>query len=70
MPKLRYSIKGNEVTFWWENVVEGFNMPVTVAVNGKNETIRPTSTPNTRMFQDPVKSFVVDRNYYVESKKD
>lgn len=69
IPMLKYSIKGNEVTFWYENVVDGFSMPLEVAVNGRNETIRPTASPNTRMFQDPVKTFVVDRNYYVESKE-
>jgi aminopeptidase N len=67
VPMLKYSIKGNEVTFWYENVVDGFNMPLTVSVNGRNETIRPTTGPNTRMFNDPVKTFVVDRNYYVET---
>ncbi len=69
VPMLKYSIKGNEVTFWYENVVDGFNMPLEVAVNGRNETIRPTASPNTRMFQDPVKTFVVDRNFYLESKE-
>jgi aminopeptidase N len=69
LPLLKYSIKGNEVTFWYENVVPGFNMPLEVAVNGKNSSIRPTVTPTTLTFGDPVNTFVVDRNYYVESKK-
>jgi aminopeptidase N len=68
VPLLRYTIKGNDVTFWYEDVVPGFDMPLEVAVNGKNSTIRPKATPSTITFNDPVKTFVVDRNFYVNSQ--
>ena len=69
IPVLKYSIKGNDVTFWYENVVPGFDMPLEVAVNGKNATIKPTTAPTSRKFGDPVTTFVVDRNFYVETAK-
>ncbi|MBV9242300.1 MAG: M1 family metallopeptidase, partial [Acidobacteria bacterium] len=67
IPLLKYSIKGNGVTFWYENVVPGFDIPLEVAVNGKLASIKPKATPTTLTFNDPVTTFLVDRNYYVES---
>jgi aminopeptidase N len=69
IPVLTYSVKGNEVTFWYENAADGFNMPLDVAVNGKVERIKPTTTRSTRTFAGPVTTFVVDRNYYVMTKE-
>ncbi len=69
IPVLKYSIKGNDVTFWYEKAVPGFNMPLEIRVNGQRASIRPNTTPSTNKFNDPVKTFEVDRNFYVLSQK-
>ena len=69
IPVLKYRIQGNDVTFWYEKVVPGFNMPLEVMVNGKAATIRPSAVPSTNKFNDPVGTFVVDKNFYVLSEK-
>jgi aminopeptidase N len=70
VPKLKYKISGNTVNFWYENVVDGFAMPIRVTVNGQVVTLTPTTSPQTKTFDAPVSKFGVDRNYYIEVKKD
>jgi hypothetical protein len=48
-------------------VVKGFAMPLRVNINGKETVITPTETKQTLEFSEPIKTFVVNRNFYVES---
>ena len=68
IPLLRYKIDGNDVSYKYENVVSGFAMPVRVEVNGKEVTITPSETAQTFSNAEAVRSFVVNRNFYVDSK--
>jgi aminopeptidase N len=70
VPKLKYKISGNSLSFWYENVVDGFAMPIRATVNGQVVTLTPTTSPQTKTFDAPVSKFEVDRNYYIEVKKD
>lgn len=69
IPLLKYAVNGRTLSFSYERVVDGFAMPLRVTVNGKALTITPTATTQTMDFPDPIASFEVDRNFYVETQK-
>lgn len=70
IPLLRYRTDGKTLTFNYERVVKGFAMPIRVIVNGKEMTITPNETKQTLDFPEEIKSFEVNRNFYVDSQKD
>lgn len=68
VPMLQYKVEGRQLAFRWDHVVPGFNMPLRVEINGKTRGLKPTETLSTLNFAEPIRSFTVDRNYYVSSK--
>ena len=66
IPKLVYKIDGNKVTCHFENVVDGFSIPVDFKINGQNKRFDVSGKPGTHEFDEEIKSFEVDRNFYVE----
>jgi aminopeptidase N len=70
IPRLKYQINGKTLSFHYERVVKGFAMPLRVNVNGKEIAITPTETKQTLDFPDEIKSFAVNRNFYVDAAKD
>jgi aminopeptidase N len=69
IPLLKYEINGKTLSFHYERVVKGFAMPLRVIVNGKEIAITPTETNQTLDFPEAIKSFEVNRNFYVETMK-
>lgn len=69
IPLLKYSINGKTLTFSYERVVKGFAMPLRVSINGKETKITPTEVKQSLEFPDEIKSFEVNRNFYVETQK-
>ena len=67
IPVFQYKIEGNKVSFKYDKVVPGFAMPLRVALNGKDVSLRPTEAMQTMTFDAPVTTVVVDRNYFVNS---
>ncbi|MBJ6118167.1 M1 family metallopeptidase [Pontibacter sp. BT310] len=43
IPKLEYQVSGKKLNYRWSNVVPGFDMPVKVLVNGKEQWLEPTA---------------------------
>ncbi|HEU4769469.1 MAG TPA: M1 family metallopeptidase [Pyrinomonadaceae bacterium] len=70
IPLLRYGVNGKTVTFNYERVVKGFAMPLRVAINGKEVVLTPSEAKQTFDFSDDIKTFEVDRNFYIEAKRD
>lgn len=68
IPVLRYKIEGKTVSFKYENVVSGFAMPIRVNVNGKDFSITPNETIQSKEFNENVKTFEVNRNFYIDVK--
>jgi len=66
IPVLKYRIEGKQVRYRYENVVEGFDMPLRVTVNGKPGMIKPGTWDQTIDFDSPVTTFEVDRNFYID----
>jgi aminopeptidase N len=69
VPLLKYSINGKTVSFNYERVVKGFAMPLRVAINGKDVVIKPSELKQTFEFSEEIKTFEVNRNFYIQSEK-
>ena len=69
IPLLKYTVNGKTVSFNYEGVVPGFAMPVRVMINGKEAVIRPNETKQTLEYPEEIKSFEVNRNFYIQSEK-
>lgn len=69
IPLLRYEVNGKTVTFNYERVVKGFAMPVRVTINGKETVLKPSEAKQTLEFPEEIKTFEVNRNFYVDVEK-
>lgn len=69
IPKLVYSIDGKNVSYHFEDVVEGLKMPVKVKVNDEEVWLEVTDQEQTKDFDQAVESFKVDRNFYILSEE-
>ena len=69
IPVLQYKIDGKSVSFRYDKVVKGFTMPVRAIVNGKDMLLTPGETLQVKQFPEPVTSFEVDRNFYLETAR-
>jgi aminopeptidase N len=70
IPLLKYNLNGKSVSFNYERVVKGFAMPLRVMINGKEVQITPSEVKQTYEFSEEIKTFEVNRNFYVESVKE
>ncbi len=68
VPQLQYQYSSGVISYRWKNVVPGFNLPVKVTVNGKEEWINPTESWQTLPVAN-LQNFEVDKNFYVDLKK-
>ena len=69
IPLLKYKVNGKTLSFNYERVVKGFAMPLRVSINGKETVISPTEIKQTLDFPEEIKTFEVNRNFYVQSEK-
>jgi len=67
IPEFHYQISEQQLIYWYDNVVDGFAYPLQVQVNGQTLRIQPRQDKQTRHLPDPITSFEVDRNFYVEA---
>jgi aminopeptidase N len=68
IPLLQYKIDGRQLSFKYDRVVPGFEMPIRVRINDKEITLAAKDTTQVMDFPEEIKSFSVDRNYYVDSR--
>jgi len=69
IPLLKYQTNGKTVSFRYERVVEGFAMPIRVRINGKEVSLTPNAATQSFVFSEEIKTFEVDRNFYVDVEK-
>jgi aminopeptidase N len=69
VPLLKYKINGKTVSFSYDRVVAGFAMPIRARINGKEVTITPNATIQSLDFSEDIKTFEVDRNFYIDAQK-
>ncbi len=66
VPVLEYEIIDGILNYRWNNVIDGFNMPVEVKIDGKNTLLYPTL----EFKKTPIKNLYinVDNDYYIFTK--
>jgi aminopeptidase N len=69
IPLLQYEVNGKTLSFKYERVVKGFAMPIRVTINGKETQITPSEVKQTLDFPEEIKTFEVNRNFYINSEK-
>lgn len=69
IPVLEYKTDGKTLTYKYSNTVEGFAMPLRVLINGKEALLKPTGQVQTYSSPAEIKTFEVDRNFYVNTGK-
>lgn len=68
IPMLEYQVNGNQIRFRYTNIVDGFDMPLKLSINGTVEWVYPTFDWKSKSFEKDIKSVNVDKNFYVEYK--
>lgn len=64
IPTFEYKIDGNKISYRWNNVVDGFKMPVKIA--NSNVWLYPTAKWKTEKLKGGLENnFNLDRNFYV-----
>ena len=69
IPLLKYDVNGKSLSFYYERVVKGFAMPIRVTINGKEIQIIPNEVKQTLEYPEEIKTFEVNRNFYIEAAK-
>lgn len=69
IPLLKYNVSGKTLSFGYGRVVRGFAMPIRITINGREVTITPTEATQTLVFPEEIKTFEVNRNFYVDAEK-
>ena len=65
IPVFEYYIRGEELTFRWNNCVQGFEMPIKILVNGESMVVSPTRRFKTIKLGSANAIITVDPDYYV-----
>jgi aminopeptidase N len=65
IPVFEYYVKGNSLSFRWNNCVSGFSMPLKIYVSGKEQIIKPTPLFDTLKLDTKNAVIKVDPGYYV-----
>ncbi|WP_194850216.1 M1 family metallopeptidase [Nonlabens antarcticus] len=68
VPVLEYSINESGLYYRWNNVVEGFEMPLEMIVDDKKQWISPTNEFQLLELPTSESNISIDEDYYVESK--
>jgi aminopeptidase N len=69
IPVLQHKTDGKTLKYKYDKVVKGFAMPLRVAINGKEILLKPTDEMQTFTSDGEIKSFEVNRNFYVNTEK-
>jgi aminopeptidase N len=69
VPKLEYKFDGHKLVFRYIHIIDNFDMPVIMIVNGEEEWIYPTANWKTKEFKKTIYEAELKSDFYVESRK-
>ena len=69
IPVLQYKIEGKNLNYKFDKVVKNFSMPIRVNINGQTVSLTPNEAMKTYTSTDEIKTFEVDKNFYVNVEK-
>ncbi|MFD1316163.1 M1 family metallopeptidase [Namhaeicola litoreus] len=65
VPILEYKLDGNQMSYRWANVVDGFSIPLKVYVNEIEKWIKPSTDWQILTDEADIEILEIDRNFYV-----
>ena len=68
IPVVQYKIDDETLEYRYSEVVDGFNMPIKIFVDGMSHTISPSQEWKAKTFEGNLSTLEFDRNYYVKPK--
>lgn len=69
IPMLEYEVEGNTITYRYSNIVDNFDMPVRIFIDGKEKWFFPSSEWTTETFPGDTSTLTIDPNFYIKTKK-
>ena len=66
IPTLEVRKNKKQIEYRWTNVVADFNMPIKTVINASEKWISPTTDWKQVELNSNVKSFKIDKNFYIE----
>lgn len=69
IPTLEYQKYGKKLKYRWTNIIEKFDMPIQVSINGNSQWLFPKSEWKELMLDEQVGTFEIDKDFYVYSKE-
>jgi len=69
IPTLEYKVGKKYLKARWSNCVPGLQLPIRVYVNNIQYVIKPTEDWEKTKFNVKIESFLIDQNYYINTKK-
>lgn len=67
IPILEYKMAGKRLSYRYTNILNGFEMPLRMRVNGKMKWITPTADWKSETLKTKTETLEVDPNFYVEN---
>ena len=64
-PTLEYYYDSGNLRFRWNSVVEGFNMPTKLIIDGKSHSIEPVQTWRQIALDNIPEAISIDPGYYI-----
>jgi len=68
IPSFEYFVKDKVMKIRWGNVIDDFNMPLRVYINGKSQWLSPTATWTTVELSNGNPSIKIDANFYISTQ--
>ncbi|MEA1786123.1 M1 family metallopeptidase [Arenibacter sp. GZD96] len=69
VPVLEYKIEGKLLSYRYSDIVEGFDMPLRIFVNGEKKWIHPTAKWKSEKLKANNTSVTMDPNFYIENRR-
>jgi len=69
IPVLEYKIEEKILLYKWNNIVDGFNIPVKVYINDKDQWIKPSKDWQKIVLKSRNITFKIDKNFYFDKKE-
>ena len=69
IPTFEYYLKNNDLVYRWTNCVVGFNMPLKITLNGKEQWLKPQAEWTILPKKSKDSKVEVDQDFYVKSTK-
>lgn len=65
IPVFEYAVQQDMLKYRWANVIDGFNMPLYIYLDGSKQLIHPTTQWSTMELHDENTAIEVDQDFYV-----